>query len=1585
MPNSSSNDNLTKLITVCLTGNGCLSDVLAILDEFATHPFDTTNGFSRASVDEFLGQISPRLPSDLHERILLLTDCDKTPDTSHLIRVTKITPSMEDPHNITRFLADGGIGRVWVAEDEHLGREVVLKQLLPISSNNSETRAQFVHEAQITGQLQHPNIVTVYSMDHDENDAPFYTMRYIRGDSFKSRIKTLHAKHRVDGRSQEFYNLVEDFFSVCNAVAYAHSQGIAHCDLKPENIAVGQFGEITVLDWGLAHRFGSNAAHSELHEETISGTPNYLSPEQARGVRAGLTPATDIYSLGAILFEILFNRPPRFTNKRETSLQSLLNSVMKGDIPKATEIAPRRIKIIASICDKCLATLPEERYPTVQHLIADLHRWRNDEKVCAAPNTIARRIGRTVRRHQRTTLASLFLLTLSTIFTFGFYTNVISSREHLRQANHSQTQQQIAVDREQIALTQAIAEAIDARQRAESGERSALLQTKASANAIANHKMARKIAVEATTQAMTQERKAISATAEAIRQSKQADFNRDALDRARTLTEELSQQRQLNIETGYTDTAMQLAEAGDLQTALGWAVVARNHAQVIRRGANALAEHQARIMAIQNRLPALIGYMQFPDNLLLTAYSQPANTLAVVTRDQSADNTMVELLHANTLKKMGRATRVPFSISKLVFSPDGTHLIITGISKSTSPVNQLFVIKISDLAVQHFSMSDDDAISALLATNNRIIIGTNAGRLNTYKFPNISLHQSVTAHREQITSMSLSPDLRILATSSSDTTARLWELDTLAPLTMVLQHKTPVVSVRFSKVSNRVITTAINGFSLSWDSTAFLTKARLECGPNPAARDIVSATSNHPSELLFATGTEQGDVHVYNAPGSDFIAPMSFNSEITTLGFSADARLLVIGTADGMLSIYDFSQRRLIYDRVSHQGSVSTARLSRNNRFLTVTTTAGKIVLWDLAQSSLAPVHLSAGANSSQLRLTASKSALLFVSKPSTIMEVSTKPNFPRVNSKLNTGSPIKRIFLSPCSEDGIVITQQSAQQITTSPLKLTGSPIIFAGDIIDTTTTSDGTFALSSRDRTVTIGRFNDPKARIRITSHKSAAQFIRLSRDLTTLFLVGAMEGENSNHVLQTVAVANNTVLKRVITPFDIRSVAASLLPNSNDIAVTTSHGDVYLINVQSLEFTLLDDLGITATRVIPDEHFSLLLGRDDTILDLSTPTPKQRLLSNFQTVHTSFNKGLNWILRASDFQFTLQSASTGHQIIPPITVASTIQDVLLMADGKQPLIFIATTDGVFNYTISPNGIPEQSLSANLALISGTRLNDQKQLVPLTPKDITNLLIKAELGTSKSSDALSWLRRYSTSITSSQWRPYIDQLRLQHAKLPHSNDNPIHRTSIAELRYALLASGNYEEAISLLRESNVDNVKATYQAVVLSAWHGNSELYNRSIRDLLSRADPSIPQHFVYLLTGLFLAPHNLSTQSLVNALNRLPERLSENPYVQRGQLQFAIFRNDRLYAADILAKMDKSKLSLPLRIYAQMARTWIDPELLTVTELQQFRSKVEVLPALESGNPGKAWEERCLLDIMLRQLQTLSNQGQAECADE
>ena len=248
--------------------------------------------------------------------------------TTHSRPKSKPSADTSERFRFLRSHAKGGLGKVSVALDLELNREVALKEILERFENDPTARERFVLEAEITGGLEHPGIVPVYALGHGRRGNPFYAMRFIKGDSLKALIDAFHDKEKQKiqspgERQLALRQLLGRFTDVCNAMEYAHSRGVLHRDLKPANIMVGKYGETLVVDWGLAKAIGKEevGADSPLRptsalsgsiqtlQGSALGTPAYMSPEQAAGLLNNLGPSTDIYSLGATLFHILCGRP----------------------------------------------------------------------------------------------------------------------------------------------------------------------------------------------------------------------------------------------------------------------------------------------------------------------------------------------------------------------------------------------------------------------------------------------------------------------------------------------------------------------------------------------------------------------------------------------------------------------------------------------------------------------------------------------------------------------------------------------------------------------------------------------------------------------------------------------------------------------------------------------------------------------------------------------------------------------------------------------------------------------------------------------------------------------------------------------------------------------------------------------------------------------------------------------------------------------------------------------------------------------------------------------------------------------------
>ena len=370
----------------------------------------------------------------------------------------------------------GGLGKVWLARDNDLAREVALKEVKPGSASTEAVR-RLIKEAQITGQLQHPNIVPVYEVNR--GGRPFYTMKLVKGETLSKAIRRHHEQSRAGHEDPlSLPRLLNVFVNVCEALAYAHSRGIIHRDLKPENIVLGDYGEAIVLDWGLAKQIGSadeetapvllteDAQSQATRQGATPGTPAYMSPEQAAGRVDLLDHRTDIYGLGTILFEILTGQAPHSVDgfRRNPiavpatpnpvsakpdhtdaeplipprhSLHDLLQRISESPTPRARDVDPTISRELDAVCATAMSKKRDERYLDAKALAADVKRSLAHQPVSVYRTGAWERLR--LWRRRNPVVASLSLFLAVSLLT-GSVVSTLFGLEAKREAGRANTE-----------------------------------------------------------------------------------------------------------------------------------------------------------------------------------------------------------------------------------------------------------------------------------------------------------------------------------------------------------------------------------------------------------------------------------------------------------------------------------------------------------------------------------------------------------------------------------------------------------------------------------------------------------------------------------------------------------------------------------------------------------------------------------------------------------------------------------------------------------------------------------------------------------------------------------------------------------------------------------------------------------------------------------------------------------------------------------------------------------------------------------------------------------------------------------------
>jgi serine/threonine-protein kinase len=270
-------------------------------------------------------------------------------------------------------LGSGGMGTVDLVVDHALERRIVRKCIHDHLATDPGSLAMFVREAQITGQLEHPNIVPVHELGIEAGSGqPYFTMKLVEGRTFADVIRALPIEPLP---RDQLLDVIDVVVKVCDALAFAHSRGIVHCDVKPANVMVGDFGQVYLMDWGIARRLegptgGPEAKGRSSAEAAVYGTATHMAPEQARGSTA-LDERTDVFAVGSLLYHALTRSPPFLA---ETYWAAVVLA-QEAACPPLRVVAPRTPESLAAIVTRAMERDPEDRYPSIAAMRADLQTF----------------------------------------------------------------------------------------------------------------------------------------------------------------------------------------------------------------------------------------------------------------------------------------------------------------------------------------------------------------------------------------------------------------------------------------------------------------------------------------------------------------------------------------------------------------------------------------------------------------------------------------------------------------------------------------------------------------------------------------------------------------------------------------------------------------------------------------------------------------------------------------------------------------------------------------------------------------------------------------------------------------------------------------------------------------------------------------------------------------------------------------------------------------------------------------------------------------------------------------------------------
>jgi eukaryotic-like serine/threonine-protein kinase len=888
---------------------------------------------------------------------------ERFPDHAELVdaafREAEQPPSPVGRFRVLRLHARGGMGEVSVAHDEELKRDVAFKEIRAEYAGDASARARFLQEAEITGSLEHPNIIPVYGLGQHDDGRPFYAMRLITGEesSLDEAVRRFHddlsSNRDLTRWTHGLRKLLGNFLGVCNAVDYAHSRGIIHRDLKPRNIMIGRFGETLVIDWGFAKLMGqvddpADGATERLRSSSGStlepteagatvGTPAYMSPEQAEGQTDRIGRATDIYGLGATLYCMLTGNAPSLKVPAEgDEFTALLTRVKARSFPKPRSVRPEVPRPLEAICLKAMALNPDERYASAKALAEDIECWLSDEPVSAFRERPDLRVARWARKHRAWVQVGAIALLLIAILTTVFAVLVVRERRGKDQALATERGLRLCSEGEVGPGVLWLAHALELTP-TEDEARQRQLRTNLSAWLHQIHPTMGAFRVPGSHRVVA--------------------FTPDG-GKALTLeTDHFSGARLWNVRDGTWFGPLMKHELVEA------AAFSPDGRTIVTAGFRTLQFWNAADGSpIRKPMP-----YDFVNLFRAVEFSADGRTICAWCHGDIA-----QFWNADG-SSLGKPIKIEHDqgVSCMAFSADGRTVLTGGLDGTARLWNARDGSRVGN-PMEHGASITTVAFNP---ENSLILTGGVDGMARQWMIKDSTsgvfgtarqwmTKDSAMKHNAPVTAAAYSPDGNWVVTGSADHTARLWFVYRQTPIGLPMLHDGPVERVALSAGGGAVLT-AIEGRE-GRGPTVYLRETIARHAVGWGGHGSTAAVFS-PSGQTFLIGSRDGTARLIQAEDEKMVGPlMKHGNSVTSVAFSPDGSTIVTGSDDQTARLWKAGSGTPIGQPIKHEHRVTAVAFSPDGR--TVLTASGDgIRLWNVHERL--PVggaaHSSKGYNSS--------------------------------------------------------------------------------------------------------------------------------------------------------------------------------------------------------------------------------------------------------------------------------------------------------------------------------------------------------------------------------------------------------------------------------------------------------------------------------------------------------------------------------------------------------------------------------------------------------------------------------------------